>query len=548
MQPFFLLTVAVAVSMLVILAAWRLAPHIGMVDMPDPRKVHVVPVPRVGGWGIVAGSLLPPLLLLELDPLLRSYAMGSVVLFLFGAWDDARQISHWPKFVGQFIAVALVVFHGGLYVTRLPFLDGEVLAGLPGQLFTLVAMAGVINALNHSDGLDGLAGGEAVLSLIGIAFLGYLVDSGFAVGLALATIGGIVGFLRYNTHPAKVFMGDSGSQFLGFTLAVLVVYVIQIANTAASPAMPALLLGLPVADILMVVYLRASNGQHLLKASRNHVHHRLLDLGFTHFESVTCIYLVQSLLVVLAVALRYEADAIVLTSYFAVIVAVFAALRLAERQGWRRRPLSGVGYSSPASQSPQMPRLRNVLRHVALAIAALLVPTFMLVGPLSVQSIPRDFGLVAIWLAVLLVVSLIGTRRQATGGALVRLIAFVAAACGIYFLTLGAPTASGEVLEQAGIAMGVLAVALGAYMVFLSAQKFALTPTDYLVMLGVVSLTFFDRLDFALGSAVHFATYLIVMFYGCEVILGQMRLWRLVLALPVLATLSVVAFRGLVAS
>src|SRR5262245_16613369 len=116
MTAFFLIVTSVAASMLVIPLAWRLAPHLGMVDLPDPRKVHSLPVPRVGGWGIVAGMLLPLLLLRPLDPLLLSFVAGTLVLFAFGSWDDARQISHWPKFAGQFVAVGLVVFGGDLYV------------------------------------------------------------------------------------------------------------------------------------------------------------------------------------------------------------------------------------------------------------------------------------------------------------------------------------------------------------------------------------------------------------------------------------------------
>ena len=226
MRAFFLLILAIAVSMLVIPMAWRLAPRLGMVDQPDARKVHVTPVPRVGGWGITLGALVPLLLLEHLDPLFQSFVIGAGILFAFGAWDDAKQISHWPKFLGQGLATAAVVFYGGLYVTRLPFIDGDVFSPLAGQLFTMVAMIGVINAINHSDGLDGLAGGETLLSMVVIAFMGYLADSPMVVDIALATIGGIAGFLRYNTHPARVFMGDAGSQFLGFSLSFAIIYLV----------------------------------------------------------------------------------------------------------------------------------------------------------------------------------------------------------------------------------------------------------------------------------------------------------------------------------
>ena len=169
MNPFFLLTVGVAVSMAVVPLAIRLAPALGMIDLPDPRKVHSTPIPRVGGWGIVIGSLVPLVVLQNFTPLVQSFVIGGLTLFLYGLWDDARQISHWIKFVGQIFAAALVVYYGGLYVTHFPFLIDQPLDPAIGKPFTVFAMIGMINAINHSDGLDGLAGGESMLSLIAIA-------------------------------------------------------------------------------------------------------------------------------------------------------------------------------------------------------------------------------------------------------------------------------------------------------------------------------------------------------------------------------------------
>src|SRR5262245_45064652 len=120
-NPFLLLTLAVGVSMLVIPLLMRAAPQLGLLDLPDPRKVHASPVPRVGGWGIALGALAPLLLSFQLGPMLQAYVAGVVILFAFGVWDDARQLGHWTKFTGQVLAVSIVVFYGDLYVTRLPF-------------------------------------------------------------------------------------------------------------------------------------------------------------------------------------------------------------------------------------------------------------------------------------------------------------------------------------------------------------------------------------------------------------------------------------------
>src|SRR5262245_33012691 len=121
MGGFFLLTMALALSMTVIPLAKHLAPRLGMLDMTDQRKIHTVPVPRVGGWGITIGSLVPVILAFKLDPVLESLVAGGLILFAFGLWDDGRQIGHWAKFGGQILAAGLVVYYGELYIARLPF-------------------------------------------------------------------------------------------------------------------------------------------------------------------------------------------------------------------------------------------------------------------------------------------------------------------------------------------------------------------------------------------------------------------------------------------
>jgi UDP-GlcNAc:undecaprenyl-phosphate GlcNAc-1-phosphate transferase len=529
--------------MLVIPVAARLAPRLGLMDSPDPRKVHKAPTPRVGGWGIAIGTLVPLVLLYPLDPLLQSFVIGVATLFLFGVWDDARELGHWPKFVGQAIATGVVVFHGGLYVTRLPFVEDFSFPPLVGQLLTMVAMTGAINAINHSDGLDGLAGGESMLSLVAIAFLGHECGNALVLGIALATIGGTLGFLRYNTHPAQVFMGDCGSQVLGFSLAFLVVYVSQVANPAMSAAVPVLLLGMPIADILVVLYKRASGGLNWFKATRNHVHHRLLDLGFTHFESVVCIYSLQAVLVLSGVLLEYEPDIAVTAAYFAAILALFGSLLYAEARGLHRSglQLSGVSKRLTAIFDPA------VVRKVALGFIAVVVPMFLVLPALWASGVPRDIGLLSVVLVAVLAIALTLTHGVAIriGPALVRTITYVGAAFAVYVLTQYPGPAESAVSGAVKILVGVLAISIGLFVRFLSERRFVTTPTDYLVALGLVVLAAIDREHVGAGDMVRFMTYAIVLFYGCEVVVGHVARWRLALGIPTLASLAVLALRGL---
>ncbi|MBX9604826.1 MAG: undecaprenyl/decaprenyl-phosphate alpha-N-acetylglucosaminyl 1-phosphate transferase [Gammaproteobacteria bacterium] len=535
---FLLLTIAVPTSMLVIPLAWRLAPMLNMVDEPDDsRKVHSIPIPRIGGWGIVAGSLLPIVLMWHFDDVTRAYVLGSIVLFLFGAWDDARQLSHWVKFVGQALAAGAVVFLGGLYVSHWPFVDDAMPEPLAKGL-TVVALMGTINAINHSDGLDGLAGGETILSLIAFAYLGYLSGDDVTVGLAMATMGGILGFLRYNTHPARVFMGDGGSQFLGFTLGFLAIQLTQVGMPTLSTASPLLLLGLPISDILVVLYKRATGGMNWFKATRNHVHHRLLDLGLDHYETVVLIYSVQALLVTLAVLLRFESDFLVAGSYLFLISGLFLGLGTAEARGWRRRSLG------PSLIAREISRLRSDgrLRGVPYKAITALLPLCMIGGATLAGTVPRDFGVVAGVLALIMVAHLGFTRS--TDSVIIRLVVYVAAIFSSYLFVRFQP--GGDITGAAAVGVVlVLACAVAIFIRYTSDVRFGATPTDYLLVFGVMALVIFGGIDIRARGTVQTVMFAIVMLYACEAVLGVANARWNTINVSTTVCMLILALRGL---
>ena len=334
MNLLFVFVIAAGLSAALIPPATRLASRLGMLDHPTNRKVHLVPIPRTGGWGIAVGALVPFLYSLSVDPLLLSYFIGALVLLGFGLWDDAANLNHRIKFIGQIAAAAGVVFWGDLYVTRIPFMGA--MPELYARPFSVFALVGVINAVNHSDGLDGLAGGECLLSLAAIlALLLPAVGAGDAMALlACATCGSTLAFLRYNRHPARVFMGDTGSQFLGFTLGVLIIYLTQIAQPQVAPSAALLLIGMPVFDILVTLALRIRCGMSWFAGSRNHIHHRLLDRGFGHCGAVGLLCGMQALLVTVAYLLHQQSDSVLLGCYVLICGGGLSALVIAERRGW----------------------------------------------------------------------------------------------------------------------------------------------------------------------------------------------------------------------
>ena len=534
------LATALLISMVVIPVMVRLAPRLGMIDQPDQRKVHAVPVPRVGGVGIVIGALVPVVLLLPMDQSLLAFVIGALVLFGFGALDDCKELGHYVKFVGQFIAVLAVVYFGDVYVTWLPFMGGEPVSELIGRPFTVIAMVGMINAINHSDGLDGLAGGESLLSLACISWLAWLAGGEAVLIIALATIGGVFGFMRFNTHPARIFMGDGGSQFLGFALGYLVVVLTQDVNPALSPALPALVLGLPIADIIAVFAQRIYKKMNWFRASRNHIHHRLLDLGFYHYESVVLVYSIQALLVLCAVLMPYETDALVVGVYLVVVATVFVLLYVAERTGWAMRKKAAP---SDAENAIVPSRYRAWLVEMPYSIVYYGMALFLLAGAFLVTDIPLDFAVVANVLFILLLVRLLLGYRA--GLLPLRLLVYVTIVFIVYLLQTYQPAyLSGADPVTYGF-FGAMVIGIALTIRFSREGGFSVTPMDYLIVLAILVLAGLASNDIVDAAITAMMLKAIILFYGCELILDRMsKRWNL-FSMAVLASLLVVGARGL---
>lgn len=535
-----MLLTALLISMAVIPVMIRLAPRIGMVDQPDPRKVHAVPVPRVGGIGIIAGALVAMLLWVPFDQTVTAYLFGSVVLLVFGAWDDSCELGHYVKFIGQFIAVIVLVYWGDVWVSMVPFL-AEPLPAYIGKPFTVFAVIGVINAINHSDGLDGLAAGESMMSMGAMAYLAYLADGQASLMIALATMGGVFGFLRFNTHPARVFMGDAGSQFLGFSLAVITIRLTQHANPGLSMALPALLLGLPVIDILAVFAQRAYHGMNWFRATKNHIHHRLLELGFDHYQSVVIIYSIQAFFVASALVLRYESDALIVSLYLGVCTLIFSLLFLGERSGWRT---NRQGNKSKLANLISNLKASPIVARWPVLFIKISIPLYFVVGSLIVgKGIPQDFGIAAAVIAVVLLFGLV-LHKMRSSEYLVRIAVYATAAFVVYLFdkfTVEADVWTGELVFFA-----LLGISVAFVVRYVRDVDFRTTPTDYLLVFLVVVSGLLSQGQVQEGSLGALVVKVVILFYGAEIIISRgNRLWNRVLDLSVLAAAGVLGAKGL---
>lgn len=529
---------AMAISMVVIPLMMRLAPAVGMIDTPDARKVHTMPIPRVGGLGIVLGALVPMLVWLPFTDLTISIILGTTILLVFGTWDDIVELGHYMKFIGQFLAAVCVVYYGDLYVSTFPLNNYEAIPEFLGKPFTVVAIVGMINAINHSDGLDGLAGGESLISLGVIAYLAFVFDSALMLIICAATVGGIFGFLRFNSHPARVFMGDGGSQFLGFILAILVIVLTQQVNTSLSPAVPVLLLGLPIIDILAVFFLRAKHKMNLFKATRNHIHHRLLDIGFLHYESVMFIYTAQFILVISAIPLMYYKDLSILVYYLVICSSIFAFLTLFERFSLKIHKEKDVKKDIFRRILNKHPHLRSVPQKLIESGLSL----FIIASALLVTHIPTDFAISSLVLLVLMLLVLIFDLFEYQ---LYRLILFVTIGFSVYLLSTYPPDWLLEQISLVYIFFMVVTVASFITIRITIANQFQVTPLDYLLVIMMIIVSMAPDIKLGASSTGWMAAQIIILFYACELVIQSMssRINGFTGATGVVLVL--IAFRGL---
>jgi UDP-GlcNAc:undecaprenyl-phosphate/decaprenyl-phosphate GlcNAc-1-phosphate transferase len=319
----------------------RLAHHFGVLDHArSSRKIHGEPIPRLGGIAIVIAFYVPLIGLLlfhsgvgtfflqERERVIGLFA-GGIAIALLGLYDDLRGANATKKFVVQF-AVALLLYALGFRFDVIASPFGEPIAlGWLSLPLTLLWIAGVINAMNLIDGLDGLAGGVALVAVVTTFLVSLQRAHPLMMLFSAALAGSIVGFLFYNFNPASIFMGDTGSMFLGFVLAATAMQTNQKASTAVAILIPAIALGLPIMDTLLAMARRWFRGRPLFQPDKEHIHHKLMARGLSHRQAVLVLYGLCVLLGAVALVLTYANSgqaALLLVVLLAVAVAFLRSL------------------------------------------------------------------------------------------------------------------------------------------------------------------------------------------------------------------------------
>ncbi len=274
----------------------RLAFKVNALDEPEARKVHTQMMPRLGGLAICLGFWVTVLLTQEMSRQLYALLAGGMLITLVGIFDDIKGVTPKTKLLVQVLAAIMVMVAGVKvdFITH-PFttqaFNGVIHLQYLTYPVTLLWIIGITNAVNLIDGLDGLAAGVSAIAAITLGVVAYLeTSSQQAAVLAFLLAASILGFLRYNFHPAQIFMGDTGSLFLGYNLSVIAIIGMTKSTTVISLLLPVVILGIPIADTLFAIIRRYVGGKPIFGADKGHLHHRLLKLGLTHKGTVLSIY------------------------------------------------------------------------------------------------------------------------------------------------------------------------------------------------------------------------------------------------------------------
>jgi UDP-GlcNAc:undecaprenyl-phosphate GlcNAc-1-phosphate transferase len=290
----------------------------GWVSVPAlERHLHSSPLPRLGGVAIffsffltitvalIVGHLKPGLHLGIPLKLLSTILIPGLVVFLLGVYDDVYSVGPYVKFTVQAVAGAMV-FAGGLRILNLPVLFGHHhFSNLIGFPLTILWILAITNAFNLIDGLDGLAAGSALFSTLVVFVVALLSNSSAVALMTLVLAGAILGFLRFNFNPATIFLGDCGSLFIGFMLSALALYGAEKSPTTIAVAIPVVSFGLPILETVLSMLRRFISGRPVFTADREHIHHKLLQLGLTHRQVVITLYAVSALFALLSLFLLW---------------------------------------------------------------------------------------------------------------------------------------------------------------------------------------------------------------------------------------------------
>ncbi len=297
MKYFLYFVVSMLISALLIIPVKKIGDKYNLIAQENQRTIHHGRIVRIGGVAIYLSFMFTSLFVIHETRAFDGLLIGASIIFVFGLLDDIFDLKPIVKLIGQFLAATAAIFIGRIYLTNIHLILGiEIKSQIISYAITYLWMMGVTNAINLIDGLDGLAGGFCIIVLFTLSMLSTLLgNSTFMIPICLILAGATLGFLIYNFHPASIFMGDCGSQLLGFVIASISLYGFRKA-TFITLGIPILLLFVPISDTLLAIVRRKLKGQKIMSPDKGHLHHMLMNnMRLGQVGAVIVIYVVTAL-------------------------------------------------------------------------------------------------------------------------------------------------------------------------------------------------------------------------------------------------------------
>ena len=273
----------------------KIAEHIGAMDIPNKRKVHKVPIPRLGGLAIFLGFLFGYMAFCKSNELMNSIFIGSFIIVITGMIDDIKPLEPKIKLIGQTLAALVVAVYGNILLSSISAFGFYINFGLLSYPITILFILSFINCMNLIDGLDGLAAGISSIFFLTVGSIAIFKSSqGLDFILCFIMLGSCLGFLKYNSHPASIFMGDTGSMFLGYIISIIALLGFKNV-TMTSIIIPFTIIAIPFLDTIFAIIRRYLKNESITKPDKFHIHHQLLNMKFSHKKTVIIICLIDAL-------------------------------------------------------------------------------------------------------------------------------------------------------------------------------------------------------------------------------------------------------------
>lgn len=321
---FLIIIITFISSLILVPIIKKVANHVNALDIPNERKVHTKPMPRLGGLAIFLSFLIGYMLFGQMTTLMISILIGGFILIILGICDDIKPVSAKYKFIVQLIAASIVVFYGNIYLPQISAFGLYIDFGIFGYPLAVFFIASIINAINLIDGLDGLAAGTSAIFYLTVAIIGFFLNrlNGLDVTLCLIMLGSTLGFLVYNFNPASIFMGDTGSMFLGFMISVIALLGYK-ATTVTSLIVPIIILFLPIIDTIFAIVRRIIKGEGIGTPDKSHIHHQLLKLNKSTKKTVLIMYAFNLICAFISIFYALGNNRIAIILYVGVIIVTF---------------------------------------------------------------------------------------------------------------------------------------------------------------------------------------------------------------------------------